>query len=376
MTSRIHDRRPRGVARWQLRPLLAGRGRAAALRLQAPPADRRRRRRCRPTTASAIRSRSRKASARSSCSSAPARRADAGAARRRRSPSRSAGGARRPAGSSSTCRPATANERAAAERCARSESILAAAGVPPQRDRVRPYQPADPASSAPQLNYPRMAAEAGRAACGRTTSARASTASYNENRPVLESRLRHPAQSRRHGRQPGRPGAAARRDAGLHGRRTTVLDNTARARAPRPPIPGYQQRQDQRRRQMIKFDAHKRVPSAAAAPRRRRATSISRRRRASRSRRSARRVETAAAMQAAGEDRRMAKAHLKIQMGGIAAAVEAYRSSPTPNVIMIEIGEPRRRAARRPRYARRGLRRRHARRRHRPASTTSCSIAS
>ena len=41
-------------------------------------------------------------------------------------------------------------------------------------------------------------------------------------------------------------------------------------------------------------------------------------------------------MQAAGEDRRMGKAHLKIQMGGIAAAVEAYRTSPTPNVIVIE----------------------------------------
>jgi pilus assembly protein CpaE len=47
-------------------------------------------------------------------------------------------------------------------------------------------------------------------------------------------------------------------------------------------------------------------------------------------------VETAAAIQAAGEDRRLAKAHLKIQMGGITAAVEAYGSSPTPNVIMIE----------------------------------------
>jgi len=47
-------------------------------------------------------------------------------------------------------------------------------------------------------------------------------------------------------------------------------------------------------------------------------------------------VETAAAVQAAGEDRRMAKAHVKIQMGGATAAVEAYRSSPTPNVIFIE----------------------------------------
>ena len=47
-------------------------------------------------------------------------------------------------------------------------------------------------------------------------------------------------------------------------------------------------------------------------------------------------VETAAAVQAAGEDRRLAKAHLKIQMGGATAAVEAYRSSPTPNVILLE----------------------------------------
>jgi pilus assembly protein CpaE len=47
-------------------------------------------------------------------------------------------------------------------------------------------------------------------------------------------------------------------------------------------------------------------------------------------------VETAAAVQAAGEDRRLAKAHLKIQMGGMVAAVEAYRSAPTPNVIILE----------------------------------------
>jgi pilus assembly protein CpaE len=47
-------------------------------------------------------------------------------------------------------------------------------------------------------------------------------------------------------------------------------------------------------------------------------------------------VETAAAVQSAGEDRRMVKAHVKIQMGGATAAVEAYRSSPTPNVILIE----------------------------------------
>jgi pilus assembly protein CpaE len=47
-------------------------------------------------------------------------------------------------------------------------------------------------------------------------------------------------------------------------------------------------------------------------------------------------ADTAAIMQAATGDRRMIKAHMKVQMGGVAAAVEAYRTSPTPNVIVIE----------------------------------------
>src|SRR5437016_5120167 len=47
-------------------------------------------------------------------------------------------------------------------------------------------------------------------------------------------------------------------------------------------------------------------------------------------------VETAAAVQLACEDRRLGKAHLKIHMGGMAAAIEAYRTAPTPNVIILE----------------------------------------
>jgi pilus assembly protein CpaE len=47
-------------------------------------------------------------------------------------------------------------------------------------------------------------------------------------------------------------------------------------------------------------------------------------------------VETAGAVQAAGEDRRMAKAHLRMQMRGMVAAVEAYQNAPTPNVIILE----------------------------------------
>jgi pilus assembly protein CpaE len=41
-------------------------------------------------------------------------------------------------------------------------------------------------------------------------------------------------------------------------------------------------------------------------------------------------------MQAAVSDRRMDKAHARIQMGGPAAAVEAFRSAPTPNIIVLE----------------------------------------
>src|ERR1700757_1445121 len=50
-------------------------------------------------------------------------------------------------------------------------------------------------------------------------------------------------------------------------------------------------------------------------------------------------VEPAAAIQGASEDRRMAKAHMRIQMGGLTAAIEAYQSSPTPNVIILESDE-------------------------------------
>jgi pilus assembly protein CpaE len=47
-------------------------------------------------------------------------------------------------------------------------------------------------------------------------------------------------------------------------------------------------------------------------------------------------ADLAQAVQAAAADRRMAKAHVKVQMGGLAAALEAYRNAATPNVIVIE----------------------------------------
>ncbi len=38
----------------------------------------------------------------------------------------------------------------------------------------------------------------------------------------------------------------------------------------------------------------------------------------------------------AGEDRRMAKAHLKVHMGGVVTALEFYQTAPTPNLIILE----------------------------------------
>ncbi|WP_309085962.1 CpaE family protein [Chelativorans sp.] len=38
----------------------------------------------------------------------------------------------------------------------------------------------------------------------------------------------------------------------------------------------------------------------------------------------------------ASQDRRMAKAHLKVHMGGIATAIELYQSAATPNLVIIE----------------------------------------
>src|SRR3984885_13257641 len=46
--------------------------------------------------------------------------------------------------------------------------------------------------------------------------------------------------------------------------------------------------------------------------------------------------DIAAIVTAAMSDRRMAKAHVKQNMGGAAAAVEAYKTAPTPNVVVLE----------------------------------------
>jgi len=46
--------------------------------------------------------------------------------------------------------------------------------------------------------------------------------------------------------------------------------------------------------------------------------------------------DTGAALQRAGSDRRLAKAHLTVQLGGLQAAIEHYHGQVTPNLLVVE----------------------------------------
>src|SRR5476649_332865 len=46
--------------------------------------------------------------------------------------------------------------------------------------------------------------------------------------------------------------------------------------------------------------------------------------------------DTGAALQRAGSDRRLSKAHLQVQLGGVNAAIEHYTGQITPNLLIVE----------------------------------------
>jgi pilus assembly protein CpaE len=46
--------------------------------------------------------------------------------------------------------------------------------------------------------------------------------------------------------------------------------------------------------------------------------------------------DTGAALQRAGTDRRLSKAHMNVQLGGISGAVDHYRGATTPNLLIVE----------------------------------------
>ena len=230
----------------------------------------------------------------------------------------------------------TPNARAAEDSLREIQATFSAAGVPPRAVNVRQYRPEDPRHMAAiRLNYPKISAVAG--PCGlwpEDLGPSVNNKGYFENKPYYNF------------------GCSNQRNL------AAMVDNPSDLVQPRPETPAYhaapwcslrkisqghlhrdhlsreRQGQTQRYRQMITYSRQNTeqqpeitAPSTedhiAPAPR----VSVQA---------FCETVETAAAVQSAGEDRRLGKAHLKIQMGGMAAAIEAYRSAPTPNVIILE----------------------------------------
>ena len=87
-------------------------------------------------------------------------------------------------------------------------------------------------------------------------------------------------------------------------------------------------------------------------------------------------ASTAEVLQAATADRRLAKTHVSVHMGGAPAAVAHYLESPTPNLIIVETTLPRAQMLAELDRLAEVLRRRHQGRRHRPRQRRACSIAS
>ena len=184
------------------------------------------------------------------------RRTDADAARRGRRARLELAAARRPAASSSKCRPARRTSAPPTSASREIRSILGAAGVPRHAIEIRPYPTA---GSGPARHHPRQLSEDGggdrpvRAVAGRPRPDLRRRL-HAANQPALESRLRHPAQSRRAGRRI-RPTSCSRAPKRPCSPRAAPpsLDKYRKGEADRDAIPGCQQRQDQRRGPMIKF---------------------------------------------------------------------------------------------------------------------------
>ena len=230
----------------------------------------------------------------------------------------------------------TPNARAAADAFREIQALLAAAGVPPRGIVVHHYHPEDPRQMATiRLNYPKISAVAG--PCGlwpEDLGPSIKNKSYFENKQYYNF------------------GCAYQRNM------AAMIDNPSDLVQPRSETPAYTTRRIGGFREVSQGQHHHdRLSRSRQEPNS--AIQANDQLRPSKSRSSSRTshppaddhiapaprvsvqafcetVETAAAVQSAGEDRRLGKAHLKIQMGGMAAAIEAYRTAPTPNVIILE----------------------------------------
>ena len=276
------------------------------------------------------------------------------------------GSAKRPAASSIDVPTGTANEQAAAEAVQRDP-------LDPRRRRraadgivVRRYRPC-PTDQVRhvELNYPRMTAER-----------RAVRAVAARSRPERRSRVQ---------RERARTGiSAARTQRNLAAmvdnpadlvqprgetppytaRRTMVLDKYRKGEATATIYPDAEQGQDQRRRQMIRYQDKRRTHRVAPAIAE--ADESSRRRRAFRCRRSAKPSRPPPPCRPPREDRRLAKVASAHPDGRHRRRARGLQDFADAQRHHHRIREPRRRHPRRARRARRGLRRRHPGHRDRP----------
>ncbi len=208
----------------------------------------------------------------------------------------------------------------------------ASTGVPAHAITRRAYHPDDPRALATiRLSYPKMAAVAG--PCGlwpTDLGPSIDNPSYNQNKQYDNLRLRHPAQPGRDGRQSVRSRAAAHRDRRLHAAPYDGIRQIPQGRVDHDHLSGNRQSQAERRR------ANDRPTPSKTEPRAPPTTTSPRRRAISVQAFCATRRDRTTTCSAAAEDRRLAKAHLSVHMGGIAAAIDAYHTAPTPNVIVLE----------------------------------------
>ncbi len=131
-----------------------------------------------------------------------------------------------------------ATDRATADSMHEVQSILAAAGVPRNAIYARPYKASSFTLASIKLNYAQTRRDRRPLRSLAPRSRHQPGSGLHREPALLESRLRQPAQSCRHGRQPRRSGAAARRSAGLCPRAARWRSTTtARAKIHPAPIP-------------------------------------------------------------------------------------------------------------------------------------------
>ena len=165
-------------------------------------------------------------------------------------------------------------DRAAADSLREIHSILVASGVPQGAVYVRRYPAAAiPRWRASSINYSKLTAQAGPCGLWPDDLGPADRPQLHRKPPVLEFRLRHPAQSRRHGRQPADLVQPRGEQPAYEPRRSVVLDKYRKGESTGGAYTRLRHGQDQRRRKMIKHaltTRSRRRPGHAGGARRRR----------------------------------------------------------------------------------------------------------